>query len=88
MNRTEIVAYSVDRGTGYIIYKVSPEFIERYSNWLPTGNIFEWYLKRDVRLWLDSICYYSFVNSSVGGNFPYLCSHLSVIFFFYNRAWN
>lgn len=63
-----------------IIDKASTEFIERYSNWLPLGNIFEWYLKRDVRLWLDNICYYSFVNSSVGGNCSGMCFHLCELF--------
>ncbi|KAG5561954.1 hypothetical protein RHGRI_004851 [Rhododendron griersonianum] len=67
LNRTEIAAYIVDRGTGYTIYVASVPFLYRCSSWLPMGNIFEWYLEKDLFAWLDSVCYYSFLNSSVGG---------------------
>lgn len=30
-------------------------------------NIFEWYLEKDLYAWLDGVCYYSFLNSSVRG---------------------
>ncbi|KAG5523590.1 hypothetical protein RHGRI_035403 [Rhododendron griersonianum] len=40
---SEIVAYMIDRGTGYRIYNASPLFLEKYSDMLPTWDVHEWF---------------------------------------------
>lgn len=66
-NRTEVVAYTVDRGTGFLVYKASPIFLNRYSDLIPIDGIDEWYLKNDLAVWLDSIYFLSFLHCSIEG---------------------
>ncbi|KAI8561961.1 hypothetical protein RHMOL_Rhmol04G0381500 [Rhododendron molle] len=66
-NRSKIVAYTVDHGTGYRIYKASPLFLEKYSDMLPALDVHEWYFKADMVVWLESVFFYSFMRCSLAG---------------------
>lgn len=66
-NRSEIVAYTVDHGMGYRIYKASPLFLEKNADMLPVWDVHEWYFKKDMAVWLESVIFYSFMRCSLAG---------------------
>ncbi|KAI8554632.1 hypothetical protein RHMOL_Rhmol05G0113000 [Rhododendron molle] len=57
----------VGRDSGFLIYKASSVFLDRYSDLLPTGGMHEWYLKKDLAVWLEGVYFWSFLHCSFEG---------------------
>ncbi|KAI8554768.1 hypothetical protein RHMOL_Rhmol05G0122600 [Rhododendron molle] len=57
----------VGRDSGSLIYKASSVLLDRYSDLLPTGGMHEWYLKKDLAVWLEGVYFWSFLHCSFEG---------------------
>ncbi|KAG5548273.1 hypothetical protein RHGRI_013843 [Rhododendron griersonianum] len=57
----------VGRDLGFLIYKASSVFLDLYSDLLPTGGMHEWYLKKDLAVWLEGVYFWSFLHCSFEG---------------------